>query len=62
MESVLEKIKEIDGIEEAYMVYGVYDICVKVKTELPKELKGVVQKIRIQDDVRSPLTLMVIKK
>ena len=62
MESVLEKIKEIDGIEEAYMVYGVYDICVKVKTEIPKELKGVVQKIRIQDDVRSPLTLMVIKK
>ncbi len=62
MESVLEKIKEIDGIEEAYMVYGVYDICVKVKTEQPKELKGVVQKIRIQDDVRSPLTLMVIKK
>ncbi|MBK5133471.1 Lrp/AsnC ligand binding domain-containing protein [Candidatus Bathyarchaeota archaeon] len=62
MESVLEKIKEIDGIEEAYMLYGVYDICVKVKTEIPKELKGVVQKIRSQDNVRSPLTLMVIKK
>jgi DNA-binding Lrp family transcriptional regulator len=62
MESVLEKIKKIDGIEEAYIVYGVYDICAKVKTEIPKELKGIVQKIRIQDNVRSPLTLMVIKK
>ena len=62
MESVLEEVKEIDGVEEAYMVYGVYDICAKVKTEIPKELKGIVQKIRIQDNVRSPMTLMVIKE
>jgi DNA-binding Lrp family transcriptional regulator len=62
MESVLEKLKEIDGIEEAYMLYGIYDICAKVKTEIPKELKGIVQKIRSQDNVRSPLRLMIIKK
>ena len=62
MESVLEKIKEIEDIEEAYMLYEIYDICAKVKTEIPKELKGIVQKIRSQDNVRSPLTLMVIKK
>jgi len=46
MESVLEEIKEIDGVEEAYMVYGIYDICAKVKTEIPQELKGIAQKIR----------------
>jgi DNA-binding Lrp family transcriptional regulator len=62
MENVLEGIKQIDGVEEAYMVYGVYDICVKVKSKIPKELKGIVQKIRIQDNVLSPLTLMVIKE
>ena len=62
MESVLEKIKEIDCIEEAYMVYGTYDILVKVKTEIQKELKGIVQKIRSQDNVLSTLTLTAIKE
>ena len=57
IEMVLDKIKEINGVEEAYMVYGIYDICVKVRTEIPKELKGIVQKIRIQDNVQSTLTL-----
>jgi DNA-binding Lrp family transcriptional regulator len=61
MESVLEEVKEIDGVEEAYMVYGIYDICAKVKTEIPQELKGVVQKIRSQDNVSSTLTLMVVQ-
>ena len=61
MESVLEEIKEIDGVEEAYMVYGLYDICAKVKTEIPQELKGIVQKIRSQDNVLSTLMLMVVQ-
>ena len=61
MESVLEKVKEIDGVEEAYMVYGIYDICAKVKTEIPQKLKGVVQKIRSQENVSSTLTLMVVQ-
>lgn len=61
MESVLEEIKEIDGVEEAYMVYGLYDICAKVKTEIPQQLKGIVQKIRSQDNVSSTLTLMVVQ-
>jgi len=61
MESVLEEVKEIDGVEEAYMVYGVYDICAKVKTESPQQLKGIVQKIRSKDNVSSTLTLMVVQ-
>jgi DNA-binding Lrp family transcriptional regulator len=61
MESVLEEIKEIDGVEEAYMVYGIYDICAKVKTEIPQKLKGIVQKIRSKENVSSTLTLMVVQ-
>jgi DNA-binding Lrp family transcriptional regulator len=61
MENVLEQIKEIDGVEEAYMVYGIYDICAKVRTESPKDLKGIVQKIRSQSSVLSTLTLMVVQ-
>ncbi|UCC58142.1 MAG: Lrp/AsnC ligand binding domain-containing protein [Candidatus Bathyarchaeum sp.] len=60
MGSVLEEIKKIDGVEEAYMVYGIYDICVKVKTEIPQKLKGVVQRIRSQENVSYTLTLMVV--
>ena len=61
MENVLEQIKEIDGVEEAYMVYGIYDICAKVRTKLPQDLKGVVQKIRSQSNVLATLTLMVVQ-
>jgi DNA-binding Lrp family transcriptional regulator len=62
MESVLENIKEIEGVVEAYMVYGIYDICAKVKTETPKKLKGVVKEIRSQENVVNTLTLMVVKQ
>ena len=60
MESVLEEIKAIKGVEEAYMVYGTYDICAKVKAENPQELKAIVQKIRSQDNVMNTLSLMVV--
>ena len=60
MENVLGKIKEIDGVCEAYMVYGTYYICVKVQTKMPKKLKEIVQKIRSQENVLSTLSLMVI--
>ena len=59
MESVLEKLKKIDNVEEAYMVYGTYDICVKVKTKISQKLKRVVRKIRSQEDVLFWLILMV---
>lgn len=62
MENVLKKIREIDGVEEAYMVYGNYDICIKAKGKITKELKKIVQNIRVQDNVRTPLTLMVVKE
>lgn len=62
MENVLEKIRAIDGVEEAYMVYGLYDILIKVRGKIPKELGTIVQNIRIQDNVRTPLILMNVKE
>jgi DNA-binding Lrp family transcriptional regulator len=61
MENVLEEIKEIKGVKEAYMVYGTYDICAKVGAEKPQELKKIVQKIRSKDNVLNTLTLMVVQ-
>jgi hypothetical protein len=44
------------------MVYGIYDICTKVNAKLPKDLKGIVQKIRSQENVLYTLTLMVVNQ
>jgi DNA-binding Lrp family transcriptional regulator len=60
MESVLEKIKEIEGVEEAYMLYGVYDIVAVVKPETTEELKGIILRIRTVKHVLSTLTLTAV--
>ena len=62
MESVLKAIKEINGVEEAYMIYGIYDICAKVNAKFPKDLKEIVKKIRSQENVLYTLTLMVVQQ
>ena len=45
MESVLEKIVEVDGVEEAYMLYGVYNIVAKINAENTEALKKVILNI-----------------
>jgi len=61
MESqVLEKLNAFPEVRESYMVYGVYDIIVKVEAETVDELKETVfQRIRHMENVRSTLTMMV---
>lgn len=62
MESVAKAIKKIDGVEEAYMVYGIYDICAKVNAKHPRDLKGIIKKIRSLENVLYTLTLMVVEQ
>ena len=60
MEAVLKEIREIEGVEEAYMVYGVYDIIAEVKVGNVTELKDTILKIRILKHILSTLTLRVV--
>jgi len=60
-ERVLDRIGEIEGVEEAYRIWGVYVIIVVVKAETTEELKGIVLHIRKVKHVLSTLTLMVVK-
>ena len=60
-EWVLERIGEIKGVEEAYRVYGVYDIIAVVKAEKIDELKGIVMQLRTVKHIVSTLILMVVK-
>ena len=60
-ERVLDRIGEIEGVEKAYRIWGVYVIIVVVKAETTEELKGIVLHIRKVKHVLSTLTLMVVK-
>ncbi len=61
MPEVLKKVKAVEGVEEAEMVYGIYDIVAKVKTETMDKLKHIITyKIRALANVRSTQTMLVI--
>ena len=63
MEEVLESLKDVEGVVEAYSTYGVYDIIAKVEVETVDRLNEVVtRQIRRLSNVRSTLTMMVIEK
>ena len=59
---VLNELKKVKGVEEAYSVYGVYDIIAKVKADSMDELKDIITwRIRKIEKVRSTLTMIVIE-
>jgi len=58
--SVLKNLKQVDGVEEAHALYGVYDFLVKIKASSIEEIKNLTQsKIRQLSGVTSSLTLMI---
>ena len=60
---VVESLRKIDAVEEAYMVYGVYDIVAKIKANGMGELKEIVtRQLRSLDKVRSTLTVMAMEE
>ena len=62
-EEVLGEIKKIEGVEEAYFSYGVYDIITKVKAESMEKLRETVtRKVRTISRVRSTLTLIMMEE
>ena len=62
-EGVLEQIAKVDGIEQAFYSYGVYDIIAKVKADTMEKLRETVtEKIRTMTKVRSTLTLIIMQE
>jgi len=63
MSEVLKKIKAVEGVKEAEMVYGVFDIVAKVKTETMDQLKQIISfKIRMLANVLTTNTLLVVRQ
>jgi len=62
-DEVLKELKTIEGIEEAYFSYGVYDLITKVKADSMDKLKELVtRRIRTLSKVRSTLTLIMMEE
>jgi len=61
-DAILQALKKVSNVKEAYTVYGVYDIVAKVEAESMDKLKEVVTwNIRRLDKVRSTLTMIVME-
>jgi len=60
---VLRDLKKVEGVEEAFNVYGTYDIIAKIKSDTMEKLKEIVTwRIRRLDKVRATLTLMAVEE
>ncbi len=62
-DEVLKELKTIEGVEESYFSYGVYDIIAKIRADTMEKLKDMVtRKIRTLTKVRSTLTLIMMEE
>jgi len=61
-EEVLKELKKVEGVQEAYVVYGVYDVVAKIRADTMDKLKDVVTwHVRRLNKVRSTLTMIVVE-
>jgi len=60
---VLKALQKIEGVEEAYHLWGVYDIIVNVKADNLEKLKHIITK-RIEkiSSINSKLTMIIDEK
>lgn len=60
---VLKAINKLNDVKEAYVVYGVYDIIIKVESDTMEKLKSMITwNIRRLNKVRSTLTMMAAEE
>lgn len=59
---VMDALCQLPSVRECYMVYGVYDILVKVQAPSEDEMSSAIMAIRDLPGVRSTLTLVVCKE
>ncbi len=55
---LMKELRKAKGVEEAYPLYGVYDIIVKTKAKTMDEMKEIHNKIRKLPKIRQTLTMI----
>ena len=62
-DEVLKELKKIEGVEESYFSYGVYDLITRIRAYTMEQLKDMVtRRIRALSKVRSTLTLIMMEE
>ena len=62
MVEVLKALKSVEGVVEAEMIYGIYDIIVKIEADSIEGLKSIItQYIRKIENVATTTTMIVEK-
>jgi len=57
---VLRELKGMEGVVEAYIVDGVYDVFV-LEAESLDDLRNLILKVRCMDNVQSTLTMIAVE-
>jgi len=61
-QQVIDELRKVQNVKEAYLVYGVYDAVAKIEAETMDKLKEIVTwKVRRLEKVRSTLTTIVMQ-
>lgn len=61
-EEVMEKLKELPEVETVHLVYGIYDLIVKVRADNLDDLKkGVTGNLRGIEKIRSTMTMIAVE-
>ena len=61
-ESIIQQLKNLDGVLEVHGTFGAYDILAKIESLTVETLREIITwKIRKIDQIRSTLTLMGIE-
>ena len=60
---ILEKIRSIAEVQEAFFSYGVFDLVVKIETDSMEQLKELIShRLRAITNVKSTLTLIQVEE
>ncbi|MHA2171166.1 MAG: Lrp/AsnC ligand binding domain-containing protein [Candidatus Kariarchaeaceae archaeon] len=61
-EEVMEELKNLPEVETVHLVYGIYDLIVKVRAETSDELKkSITKNMRNVHKIRSTMTMIAVE-
>jgi DNA-binding Lrp family transcriptional regulator len=57
--NLLEEIRQIDGVKEAFNLWGIYDIIARIQTDTIENLTNIINNKLETSNIHSKLTVMV---
>ncbi|MHA1893450.1 MAG: Lrp/AsnC ligand binding domain-containing protein [Candidatus Helarchaeota archaeon] len=58
--NIIKNVNEMEEVKEAYIVYGAWDVIIKLETETMGHLNSLVLKIRKMSGVKRSATLIAL--